>query len=431
MKSATRRGLPVRAGSVIASALVAAGVGVAPSAAAADAQSEQWYLEPMQAETMWKASTGKGIKVAVIDTGVNPSTPSLRGQVLADEVPKQVAYGATKDYQGHGTSMAELIAGTGAEGGLQGLAPGAKIVPYRIVLTGVPEAEEKKTAEPAEAIKAAADTDAQIINMSFGGPYYDPAIEEAVTYAASKGKLLIAGVGNEGGGDEGDIGYPAAAPYVVGVSSMDRDANISKFSSRGNYVDLVAPGEDMPGYCRPSFESYCHGLEGTSASAAIASASAALIWSAHPDWTANQVTRALIDTASRKWPKNDPTQYAGYGTVRPRVVLENPNYDAGPAYSDPLAKWNKEKGKKLVTEVPPASAASPSATGSSQAPEGSSGAGKAAAGSKAEGTEKTENVAAESSTDDNSTLWIALGAAAAVVVLGGGAFVVLRSRRAT
>ncbi|MFD8271986.1 S8 family serine peptidase [Streptomyces flaveolus] len=428
MKSATRRGLQVRVGGVAVSALVAVGVGIAPDAAAVDVQTEQWYLGPMQADEMWKVSTGEGIKVAVIDSGVNPRTPALEGQVLADEVPKEVAYGATDDYEGHGTSMAELIAGTGAGGSVQGLAPGAKIVPYRIQLTGVPKAEEKKTAEPAEAIKAAADTDAKIINMSFSGPYFDPAIEEAVIYAASKGKMLIAGVGNDGETGEGKIGYPAAAPYVLGISSMDKESNISKFSSHGNYVDLVAPGEGLPGYCRPSFESYCHGLEGTSASTAIASASAALIWSAHPDWTANQVTRALIDTASRKWPKDDPTQYAGYGTVRPRKVLENPNYDAGPAYSDPLAKWNKEKGKKLVTEIPPASAVSPSATGSSQAPEGSSGADKAAAGSKAD---KTENVAAASSNDDNSTLWIALGAAAAVVVLGGGAFAVLRSRRAT
>lgn len=428
MKSATRRGLLVRVGGVGVSALVAVGVGIAPGAAAADVQSEQWYLGPMQADKMWKVSTGEGVKVAVIDTGVNPSTPTLKGQVLADEVPKKVAYGATDDYRGHGTSMAELIAGTGAGGGVQGLAPGAKIIPYRVQLRSLTGAEKKKTAAPAEAIKAAADTDVKIINMSFGAPTYDPDIKEAVAYAASKGKMLIAGVGNDGDSVEGNIGYPAAAPYVLGISSMDKDSNISEFSSHGNYVDLVAPGEDIPGYCQPSFDSYCHDLGGTSASAAIASASAALIWSAHPDWTANQVTRALIDTASRTWPKDDPTRSSGYGTIRPRKVLENAHYDAGPAYSDPLAKWNQEEGEKLVTEIPPASADSPSATASSQAPEASSGNEKAAAGSKGN---KAEKVAAESSGDDNSTLWIVLGAAAAVVVVGGGAFALLRARRAT
>ncbi|MBC7271318.1 MAG: S8 family serine peptidase, partial [Streptomyces sp.] len=99
---------------------------LAPSAAAADVRSQQWYLSAMQTDTMWKVSTGEGVKVAVIDSGVNPDTPSLKGQVLADEVPAAVAYGATDDYTGHGTSMAEVIAGTGDGDGLQGLAPGAK-----------------------------------------------------------------------------------------------------------------------------------------------------------------------------------------------------------------------------------------------------------------------------------------------------------------
>ncbi|WP_425587956.1 S8 family serine peptidase, partial [Streptomyces marokkonensis] len=120
--------------SAVVGALTAVGVGFAPNAAAFDVESEQWYLRPMQVEQMWKTSTGEGVKVAVIDTGVNPNTSSLTGQVLVDEVPKAVAYGATNDYAGHGTSMAELIAGTGANDGLQGIAPGAKIVPYRIQL---------------------------------------------------------------------------------------------------------------------------------------------------------------------------------------------------------------------------------------------------------------------------------------------------------
>ncbi|OSZ58861.1 hypothetical protein OQI_19350 [Streptomyces pharetrae CZA14] len=66
---------------------------------------------------MWKVSTGKGIKVAVIDSGVNADTPSLKGQLLVDEVPTAVAYRATDDYTGNGTTLAELIAGRGAGGG--------------------------------------------------------------------------------------------------------------------------------------------------------------------------------------------------------------------------------------------------------------------------------------------------------------------------
>lgn len=79
--------------------------------AAADTQSKQWYLSAMQAEEMWKVTTGEGIKVAVIDTGVNSSTPSLQGQVLKGVDATGAPGGETDDYDGHGTTMAELIAG--------------------------------------------------------------------------------------------------------------------------------------------------------------------------------------------------------------------------------------------------------------------------------------------------------------------------------
>ncbi|MFE5598911.1 S8 family serine peptidase [Streptomyces coelicoflavus] len=421
----------MRVGGAVASALVVVGVSFAPGATAAGVQSEQWYLGPMQAEKMWKTSTGEGIKVAVIDTGVDLDTPSLEGQVLAGEVPKHLAYGATDDYEGHGTTMAELIAGTGKGGGIQGLAPGAEIVPYRVALGGLLNAKDEKLAPtPMEAIKAVADSDVRIISMSIGSPAYEPEFEAAVEYAASKGKMLIAAVGNEGR-DSGYIGYPAAYPYVIGVSSIDDKSRISDFAQSGRYVDLVAPGENIPGYCDGNLDEYCHHLQGTSAATAITSAAAALIWSAHPDWTANQVTRALIDTAGRKWPKDKPTATAGYGTIRPRSVLADPDYDAGEPYSDPLRKENTQEGEKLVTEIPPASAsasAKPSAgaTAASQGAEGPSKDKQAAAGSD----DDAKTVASDASSGSSSSLWITLGAAAAVVVIGGGAFAVLRARRA-
>ena len=396
--------------------LVAAGVGFAPSAAAYDAQTKQWYLDPMKAEQMWKASTGEGVKVAVIDTGVNPNTSSLKGQVLADEVPKAVAYHATEDYEGHGTSMAELIAGTGANGGVKGLAPGAKIVPYRIKLKGLDGAEEQqKTPDPADAIKAAADTDAKIINMSFGSEYSDPDEAAAIKYAASKGKLLIAAAGNSGKGKgKGAMDYPASYRYVLGVSSIDSSGTVSKFASSGSYVDLAAPGEAIPAWCDATFRSYCDDQEGTSASAAIASASAALIWSAHPDWTVNQVVRSLIDTAGRTWPKDEPSKYLGYGPVRPREVLEDTNYNAGSATVDPLAKENTVNGEDVLTHISPSVSASESA----QTPASTSGGQTSAAGSSAD------------SSNDSNTLWIALGGAAAVILVAGAGVAVTRARRA-
>ncbi len=402
----------------VVGALAAVMVGLAPHAVAYDEQSKQWYLGPMDTEQMWKVSTGKGVKVAVIDTGVNPDTPSLKGQVLADEVPKSVAYKATDDYAGHGTSMAELIAGTGAGGGLKGLAPGAKIVPYRVELEGLKgESEKEKTPEAAEALRAAADTDAKIISMSFGGMTTDED-EAAVNYAASKGKLLIAAVGNNAGeGRSGYIDYPAAFPYVIGVSAANPSGKVSKFSSYGNYVDLTAPGEGFPGWCDATFRSYCDNRHGTSPAAALTSAAAALIWSAHPDWNVNQVVRALIDTAGRKDSSKGPSKYIGYGMIRPRLVLKNPHYNPGPANVDPLAKDN---GGDLLAKsgTKPSPTPSASASTASQAPEKASGGATSAAGSSAE------------SSNDSNTLWIALGAAAAVIVIGGAGVAVMRARRA-
>lgn len=393
-------------------AFAIASSGLAPSVVAADVQSRQWYLDAMDAEGMWKTSTGKGVKVAVLDSGVNPDTSSLKGQVLEREVPRSVSYNAAKDYKGHGTTMAELIAGTGAGGGLQGLAPGAKIVPYRVLVKGVTNpTDRKKTPSVEDAIKAAADSDAQIISMSFGGPGFDSDEVEAVKYAQSKGKLMFAATGNEAE-SKNLMGYPATYPYVVGVAAADERGNVAKFSNYGQDVDLAAPGQNLPMWCDATFRSYCDGGGGTSSATAITSASAALIWSAHPDWTANQVLRSLIDTAGRTWPKGERSNYLGYGLARPRRVLENSSFDPGPANKDPL---NFENSTALEV-MSPSTSPSPSTSAPSQAQKNTSGGGTSAARTSSE-------------TSDNTVLWVALGAAGALAVIGGGAFAVVRSRR--
>ncbi|MFI0808473.1 S8 family serine peptidase [Streptomyces echinatus] len=389
-------------------ALVITSATLAPEAAALDVQSKEWYLDAMGAKDIWKISTGKGVKVAVIDSGVNPATLSLKGQVLVDEVPKSVAYHVTHDNIGHGTSMAEIIAGTGAGGGIKGLAPDAKIIPFRIASAVSDNDEIGKTPDEAEAIRAAADSDAKIINMSFGAYEPNDAMEAALKYAASKGKLMFVSIGNEG--DKGNMpSYPAVYPYAVGVAALDKSGTVGEFSSYGGYVDLAAPGLNIPSWCDGKFNEYCDS-QGTSPASAIASASAALIWSAHPDWTGNQVLRTLIDTAARDWAKDKPSKYLGYGGVRPRRVLINKNINPGPADVDPLAKENGD-------------GTSPSPSSSAKDPSGKP--------TKDAGSAGGPTSAAAKDTDSGSggQTWVIIGAVAAVLVIGGAGFAVLRARR--
>ncbi|ROV68031.1 MULTISPECIES: S8 family serine peptidase [Streptomyces] len=379
--------------------------------AAADAQSKQWYLASMQTEDMWKVTTGEGIKVAVIDSGVNSSTPSLQGQVLKGIDATEAPGDETDDYSGHGTTMAELIAGTGKGGGLKGLAPGAKIIPFRVALD---EFEKQKPSitiqDVANAIRAAADSDARIISMSVGGFYSSPVEREAIKYAKSKGKLLFAAVGNEGH-KENKAGYPAAYPEVVGVASADRAGKVSYFSQHAGTVDLASPGSDVPSWCDNSFKSYCDGDGGTSAATAIASASAALVWSLHPDWTANQVLNVLFDTAGRDWKDGERSKYLGHGLIRPSMnVLKGKGAPGAPDIS-PLTK-------EKTTGAAKSSEPSSSKSGSPQPAK------------NGEVVDKAVAVKDSNSSDGGNKLGLILGVAAAVAVLGGVAYAVVRRRKA-
>ncbi len=385
-------------------------VGVAQPAAA-DTQSKQWYLSAMQTEDMWKVTTGEGIKIAVIDSGVNSSTPSLQGQVLKGVDATEAPGDETDDYSGHGTTVAEMIAGTGKGGGLKGLAPGAKILPMRIALG---EFEKEKPSitiqDTANAIRAAADSDARIINMSFGSFYTSPQQHEAIKYAESKGKLLFAAVGNEGH-KQNKRGYPAAYPEVVGVASADRAGKVSYYSQHAGTVDLTSPGSDVPGWCDSSFKSYCDGDGGTSAATAIASASAALVWSLHPDWTANQVLNVLLDTAGRDWEDGVRSKYLGHGLIRPSMNVLKGKGDPGPPDISPLTK-EKTTGAAKSSEPSASTSASPQP-----------------AKNGAEG-DKAVAVKESNSSGDGNQLGLILGVAAAVAVLGGVAYAVVRRRKA-
>ncbi|MEW1660619.1 type VII secretion-associated serine protease mycosin [Streptomyces sp. NPDC093707] len=302
---------------------------LAPGAAAEGKRSRQWYLDAMQAEHMWQTSTGEGITVAVIDSGVDDSIPELRGQLLPGRDFSGEGRGANFDSEGHGTSMAMIIAGKRSGDGTWGLAPGTKILPIRS-LGG------NWTVNMAQSIRFAADQGAKVINISRGGPasvLAEKVLQPAIDYANQKGSLIFVATGNDGAkGNAPD--YPSRLPGVVGVGAVDKTLKVAKFSVYGPQVALAAPGVEIPTRCTKDLLD-CE-TWGTSDATAIASASAALIWSAHPDWTNNQVLRVMMETAGKPEDGKVPSKYLGYGIVRPRKVLLDKEGRPGPADVNPL-----------------------------------------------------------------------------------------------
>ncbi|NED31909.1 type VII secretion-associated serine protease mycosin [Streptomyces sp. SID8499] len=374
---------------------------------------QQWFLDAMQAEQMWQTSTGKGITVAVIDSGVDPGNPDLKGRVLPgkDLAPDEAGDEHT-DYEGHGTGMAGLIAGTGAYGGGKGalgLAPGAKILPVRVPKASSAASQAESSTEfnaaVSQAIRYAADSGAQVINISLGDTQGSPQLTSAVGYALAKGSLIFASVGNSGN-TTNQVEYPAATPGVVGVAAVGKDLRRTAESEFGPQVDMSAPGEQMLHACGGG-SGLCRS-HGTSDATALASASAALIWSQHPTWTNNQVLRVMLNTIGGPTDGAKRNDSIGYGIVRPRIALKTPG-DPGPADVYPLPDL--------------AAAATPSSSPSAKSP-----APKGDSGSEPNRNTPTAAPSAEKEGDGDAMLWIALGVGA-VVVLGGGAAAVVLARR--
>ncbi|MFB7551457.1 type VII secretion-associated serine protease mycosin [Streptomyces sp. NPDC056154] len=363
----------------------------------------------MQADQMWASSTGENVTVAVIDSGVDASTPDLRGRVLKGrDLAADSPGDEHTDYDNHGTGMAGLIAGTGDSGGgggAFGLAPSSKILPIRVrdnfgKVNGA-TGDEYFNDDVSAGIRFAADNGAKVINISLGKNVGSQRLTDAVKYALGKGSLVFAAAGNSA--DEGNaIEYPAGTPGVVGVGAVGKDLRRAKFSQHGPQVDLAAPGVDMVHGCIGGTQ-LCKS-SGTSDATAIASASAALIWSKHPDWTNNQVLRVMLNTAGGPISGDERTDYIGYGIVRPRIALKTPG-DPGPADEYPLPD--------LAAAASPSPSAQPS---------------KAGNGAK-EGDKPAAAPPAADDQSNNTALWIGLGVLVAALAGAVVSFVVIRSRR--
>ncbi|WP_228387965.1 type VII secretion-associated serine protease mycosin [Streptomyces jumonjinensis] len=340
MRSRCARPLAISAATAVAAVAV---IGMPLPAAAVDPAGQcsypgemykgrPWALQRVLLDEVWSRSTGKGVRVAVIDTGVDIKNPQLKDAVdtgsgvnllpVEDAEGNKIERGAengTTDTVGHGTKVAGIIAARPADGtGFVGLAPDAVIIPIQqndaagngTALT-LAEAIDHAVAEGAGVINISQDT-AKAVEPT-------PLLKQAVDRALAAGVVVVASAGNDGLGGNVKKTYPASYEGVLAVASSDRNNERAAFSQSGDFVDIAAPGVDIVttvpggGHCAD---------HGTSFSAPYVAAVAALIKSKHRKWTPRQIAAQIQQTAERSTPGHD--RLVGWGVVDPvRALTED------------------------------------------------------------------------------------------------------------
>jgi hypothetical protein len=281
----------------------------------------QWALDAVGFPDAWALTTGAGVTVAVVDSGVLGTHEDLAGAVLqgTDFVNPNGGNG-WDDELFHGTFVAGLIAAHVGNGlGIAGAAPGVKILPVRVLDGG----GNGSSANVAAGIIYSVDHGARVINLSLGGTVADPGVHAAVEYAVSKGSVVLAAAGNSGAGSDvlhpSTRIYPAAFPEVIAVGAVDSNDQRASFSNIDDYVDVVAPGVGVTSTSNGSTHSYAVG-DGTSFATPYASAEVALIEATNPKLDVASVRRAVEITARDLGPPGRDTSY-GYGLISTRALL--------------------------------------------------------------------------------------------------------------
>ena len=249
--------------------------------------------------------------VAVLDTGVDPSSPDLAGVVLTGAGRSFVAASPdpTSDPEGHGTHVAGIIAASTGNG-----VGGSGVAAARILPVTVADASGRTTASAlVRGLAYASARGARVINISFGGRGFSKVEQDAIDAAALRGALIVVAAGNTGGGATPD--YPGAYRQVLAVGALGASGRPLNVSARGPQVALAAPGEAILSTA-PGGSPALVPRTGTSMAAAVVSGAAARIIAARPGLTAQQV-REILETSARDVPPTGPDPGTGAGRARP------------------------------------------------------------------------------------------------------------------
>ncbi|WP_018963760.1 S8 family peptidase [Coprothermobacter platensis] len=287
----------------------------------------------IQAVSAWDITRGAGVKVAIIDTGVAyenygsyTKAPDLANTYFDTANAYDFVNNDThaNDDNGHGTHVAGTIAqSTNNNMGAAGIAYEATILPIKVLDSSGSGSYDAI----ANGIIWAADHGARVINMSLGGSQGSTTLQNAIQYAYNKGLVIVCASGNDG---KSTVSYPAAYTQCIAVGSTRFDGNRVSYSNYGSALDIVAPGGDtsvdqnhdgygdgilqqtFPQGSPNSFGYYF--FQGTSMASPHVAGVAALVLSAHPTYTNEQVRTAMQSTAkdlgTTGWDK-----YYGYGLV--------------------------------------------------------------------------------------------------------------------
>ena len=249
----------------------------------------QYMHDTVDSYAAWGVTTGKGVTVAVIDTGVKANHEDLPNLRRVEVTNGNEPLGLD-DATGHGTHVAGIIGAAMGNGkGGAGIAPGATILSLRVVNAAGYIYDSALIA----ALRTAVKNGAQIVNISIGGTAYNAVFQKVINEAAEAGVTVVAAMGNDG---TNCLNYPAGYDNVIGVVSVDRTNNRASGSSYGTWGDVAAPGAAV--WSTTNNGSYGP-KSGTSMASPVVAGVAALYKSVHPDATPAKITARLKATATK------------------------------------------------------------------------------------------------------------------------------------